>query len=164
MAVHVLFGKNGTGKTRYLKKIISDYIKEDKIIVTNLNNILSYGKIDMNKVQAMEDGVEPFDDYRSRVWDISMCDIELKKYAEMLLYEGDILILDEMDSFLSSQQIIDLCNIISDIEHLWKEIYLAGHTRYLLLSSLDLDIKLFYKDGTLEEIDRDDVCKYKDYM
>lgn len=164
MAVHILFGKNGTGKTRYLKKIVSDCIKGRKLVVTNLNTILSYGRIDKNKVQAMEDGIEPFDDYRSRAWDISMCDLELKRYAEMLLYEGDVLVLDEIDSLLSLQQVIDLCNIISDIEHLWKEIYLSGHTRYLLLSSLDLDIKLFYKDGTFEEINRDDVYKYKDFM
>lgn len=144
--IMVLFGNNGVGKTRYLKQEIKNNVLNNKIVVSNLkvkNNL----SVDMNKVYEMNNGLVPYGEYCSDEWKKYCEDENLNKILSYILSKGDVLILDEIDSILPYQDVINICNILKDVSEYWEKIIITGHTDDMLTVRDDLQFYFLDKTG-----------------
>lgn len=158
--IMVLFGNNGVGKTRYLKQEIKNNVINNKKVISNLipkNNLI----MDIDKISAMNDGITPYGEYSSDEWLEYCSDENLYKILNYILSKGDILILDEIDSILPYQDVINICNILKDVSYYWDKIIITGHTDDILTIKDDLQFYFLDKDG-MYFLEGSDIDEYID--
>lgn len=136
--VNILLGNNASGKTRYLFSKVQT-LSQNGVVLHNLNNDYTMHNLDINKLELLNEACNS--GYESK--DGSFLDksgIE-RILLGKILSVGDYLILDEIDSLLPRQRLIDMCSAIRDVSNLWKEVWLSGHSPILLQASTE---KKFY--------------------
>lgn len=142
--ITLIIGDNAIGKTRRLYKIYKEKLESEGLVVTNLPSKNKYYEVSEDK--------------RSKLEEISFCDDYMKEKPEntgiqrlldLLSYEGDILIIDEIDKNLTPQQIVDISHIIRESRTMWKEIYISGYDVKLivLFDKLEDNIIVLTKEG-----------------
>ena len=74
-----------------------------------------------------------------------------------LMSRCNILVLDELDSNLTLQDMLDVCDIICRIKHTWDKIYISGYSLDLtrLFYNEDIETGIAYHDDNIVYIDND---------
>lgn len=169
--IALYIGDNASGKTRTLKKIIKEEKQAGNAVVTNLDNI---GYIlDKNKFNLLKES-------KSTLFDRIMIDNEINRLSDsrikylfdLICAKGDVLVIDELDTSISTQNMIFVCIAIADCRKLWKRIYVSGYNSDLTRLFTDYDpeecvytttYNLYYlEDGKITKVSEDDECEYFD--
>lgn len=130
--VNIILGNNASGKTRYLISKVQT-LSQNGVVLHNLNNDYTIRNLDTSKLEFLNEACNS--GYESK--DGSFLDksgIE-RILLGKILSVGDYLILDEIDSLLPRQRLIDMCSAICDVSSLWKEVWISGHSPVLFRAS-----------------------------
>jgi Cdc6-like AAA superfamily ATPase len=124
--ITLYIGDSASGKTRILKQLINKAVSEGHKPVTNMKRYYDANYVpDKNKKSAI---IEANTDLTERIVENEIIETDYDSYLSdilRLLYsKGDILILDEIDAMLKTQDIIDLASVLSDNRGLWNKIYI----------------------------------------
>ena len=137
--VILVIGDNAAGKTRYLKQLIKNYQNQGLIVINNINNCVCVEDPVKRDVVLCEcsDYLENLLINRQNGWYAN----HASDLLQMIVSTGDILIIDEIDSLLKTQHLIDFCDAISQLRLHWKKIIISGFSSYLMrvFTYLDYD-------------------------
>ncbi len=130
--VHAIIGSNGIGKTRFMIKKIEEAKNNHLRIVTNLPDYRIYNSniIDNNKINALDNFGNPLLNELKEDRLVSK-EKESLELLRLIMTEGDILILDEIDAFISHSDIPNLMAAIADTKDYWKDIYISGYNSFM---------------------------------
>lgn len=156
--ITLIIGDNAIGKTRRLCKIYKEELATNSLIVTNLPSKNKYYSISEAKHNKLVD-TNFYDDYKEEKPE----NAGIKKLLDLLSYDGDILIIDEIDKNLTPQQIIDISHIIRENRTMWKKIYISGYDVKLILlfDGLEDNIIVLTKEGD-KHASKHNLVKYID--
>jgi thymidine kinase len=160
MCIKVILGKNGTGKTAYLQKKIAEYQANDIKVVTNVVGFDTRKKLSKIKEESIDLSGYParFGYYTENGLDRIADDY--KELMQLIVADGDVLLLDEPESYLNILEMCDLCNCLNYVSEHWKAVYITGRKSGALdtLRSKE-DTKLFICDkfNCIREIPVDDM-------
>ena len=172
--IYLYIGDNATGKTRLLKEIIQKSAATSEMVVTNISEFKMPNVPDAHKRQRVFDSNNVLVERILKNEEINDAyDAYVKSLLDLICAQGDILLLDELDASLQSQDIIDMTAAISACQDLWHSIYLTGYNEYLLnvfahydtITECKIDeYNVYYIDGTMNThaISEDDVYEYLD--
>lgn len=172
--ISLYIGDNASGKTRILKEIMKQEKRNNNAVVTNLNPYRLNYIPDKNKKQLLLNS-------NNRLVDVliadekieSIYDSQVKSLLELIYAKGDILLIDELDASLKTQDIVYVATAISDCRHLWKRIYINGYSDYITRVFTDYDketyiestnYNLYYVNDNMHitKITEEDACGYFD--
>ncbi len=167
--ITLYIGDNASDKTRKLK----DLVRENSLsVVTNIPTLKKDYLVDNTKLQYFKDYIYN-DMCRYLVFDTpakSEHEVSCRRLVELLFSKGDILVLDQLDSALTRQEIIDISDCISCISPLWKDIFVSGYDSDLLRMFTYIDIETgieIYKPNVyllendkMTKLEDDDINEY----
>lgn len=166
--ITLYIGDNGSGKTRKLLDIAKTSMSNDLMVVTNLPALKRDYLIDENKLQYFKDNIYN-DMCKHLVLETpakTMHESSCRRLVELLYSKGDVLILDELDCMITRQEMIDICDCLSCISSLWKDIYVSGYDSDLTRMFVQIDEDNFetynpnvylMEDGIATRIPDDDI-------
>lgn len=166
--ITLYIGDNGSGKTRKLLDIAKTSMSNDLMVVTNLPALKRDYLIDENKLQYFKDNIYN-DMCKHLVLETpakTMHEASGRKLVELLYSKGDVLILDELDCMITRQEMIDICDCLSCISSLWKDIYVSGYDSDLTRMFVQIDEDNFetynpnvylMEDGVARRIAEEDI-------
>lgn len=140
--IFLYVGDNAQGKTRTLVDIIEKAKKNDLLVVTNIERYKDIYLTDDTKLDYFKSHVCNIDICRYLILNTKMKNPHEKicrNLIELLYSEGDILVLDELDASLTRHELINICDCISRVAHLWKEIHVTGFSIELLRMFTHID-------------------------
>lgn len=139
--ITLYIGDNASGKTRLLKKIIKEAKLNHKEVVTNIKELgFDAYAIDKNKYDLVKQTPnELVDEILIKNNIDTMHTALIYKILGYTYAQGDILVLDEIDSTLSSQEITYISMVLSEIRHKWEHIYVNGYSERLLRMFTTID-------------------------
>lgn len=126
--ISLIIGDNATGKTRYLKNRIEYYIENEIPIVTNIQDYEKFVQLDKHKVESLEN--LQMNRYNNLIKHNNSRDYDgyVKGLYDLVAAAGNILILDELDYALKSNDVTLLCKAISETRHNWDAILVSGYS------------------------------------
>ena len=129
-SVHILYGKNASGKTRYLREKEKFLAEQGKIVISNLHGLQA--------IQLERDGkkFQYFDDLAYELEPSGMSPTAFI-LREMLVSRGDVLLLDGIDAYLTRMELTSFLAVVRQMETVWEEIWIAGHSAYLTRACTD---------------------------
>ena len=139
--ITLYIGDNSSGKTRKLLDIAKTSMSNDLMVVTNLPALKRDYLIDENKLQYFKDNIYN-DMCKHLVLETpakTLHEASCRKLVELLYSKGDVLILDELDCMITRQEVIDICDCLSCISPLWKDIYISGYDSDLTRMFVQID-------------------------
>ena len=166
--ITLYIGDNGSGKTRKLLEIAKTSMSNDLMVVTNLPALKRDYLIDENKLQYFKDNIYN-DMCKHLVLETpakTMHESSCRRLVELLYSKGDVLILDELDCMITRQEMIDICDCLSCISSLWKDIYVSGYDSDLTRMFVQIDEDNFetynpnvylMEDGVARRIAEEDI-------
>ena len=166
--ITLYIGDNGSGKTRQLVNIIETSMNNGLSVVTNIPTFRGNYVIDEVKLQYFKDNI--YNDMckhlvletPAKTRDEVIC----RRLVELLYSKGDILVLDELDCMLTHQKMIEICDCLSCISSLWKDIYVSGYDSDLTRMFVQIDEDNFetynpnvylMEDGVARRIAEEDI-------
>lgn len=134
--ITLILGQNAIGKSYCLKKILKENIKSN-IVASNINgidnlDILENREYNNERLEILEEN-KFIDEISVKANKISIIEADMKTghKFESLVYllckEADILILDEPEYGLSSEEIALLFDLITKMASTFKEVYIVSH-------------------------------------
>lgn len=127
MAINIILGKNGSGKTTFLKYVYDKAKLDGKKVVSYIDDYscnTAVSKAKINKLlysdYAPYFGVDEEDLYNIKCEDY-------REIMRLILSEGDVLILDDLEGILNIEQLGDVFGVLYTIKDLWDEIFISGH-------------------------------------
>ena len=145
--IHLIIGNNTIGKTLYLKKLLSSYLSnKNYAVLTNLipPTYVVNIEYDDRRINIFEDITYAEHTDRSPAL-LGFVGANLKNSTEfaslvtILCKQGDILLLDEPCMGLTNQQKIRFIQLIDEMRHTFKEVYIVTHYEgFLNLGNLDI--------------------------
>lgn len=173
--IALYIGDNDYDKTQIMMKIIDTAKLQNKQVVTNIDGyrLEEYvpDKIKFYRVKNVSNDLVNKIIIKERI--NTLHDMFVDKIIKYLYAKGDVLVLDELDVNLSSQEIIYVSMIISEIKDLWTSIHVSGCSEYLLrlFTTIDYDnytetyeLNVYYVSDNMNSIGiaEDDVIEYID--
>lgn len=143
--VHVLYGNNAAGKTRFLKEKGSMLECSGSIVVSNVNAEFTSFKDDTKLDLLERQGYSMY--YKCKEIDEVLFGHNIKLLWELIVSKGECLILDEPDAYIPSDYLTYFLGAICSVAPLWKEIWIAGHSP-LLMRACDQDIIYVMKEDS----------------
>lgn len=165
--IYLIIGENTSGKTRYLQKLNKENSDNGIYTVTNLSK--QYYDIDDSKIRSLENiEIQRFEQLKHHSTSVDY-DGYVKSLFDLICSQGEVLILDELDSKLYVNDITSLSAAISETRDNWKEIFITGYSPYLcrLFKNEELDeykdnFYIVNKDLELERITEEQADEYFD--
>ena len=135
--ITLILGQNTIGKSYYLNKILKENIKSN-IVASNINgidnlDILENREYNNERLEILEEN-KFIDEISVKANKISIIEADMKTghKFESLVYllckEADILILDEPEYGLSSEEIALLFDLLVKIAPTFKDVYIVSHS------------------------------------
>lgn len=128
--VMVVIGDNAVGKTRYLRELVRHFRQQGLTIISNLDNG-AYQEDPIKRDIVLEECSDYLEDLltkRQSGWYHNYTSELLQKITSV----GDVLIIDELDSNLTHQHLIDFCDALSQLRNCWEQIIISGYNLKLL--------------------------------
>lgn len=133
----IYIGDNASGKTRYaIEDALEGKLDKDRMyrnVITNLPYIKTENMYSKERQNLID---------KSDFMSILNSDIELhgidvdktkaKELINKLNSNGNVLLLDDLDSILSTRYMVLLLNFIKRNKHLWDKVIINGYSGYLL--------------------------------
>lgn len=135
--ITLILGQNAIGKSYYLNKILKENIKSN-IVASNINGInglenLENREYSKERLEILEEN-KFIDEISVKANKISIIEADMKTghKFESLVYllckEADILILDEPEYGLSSEEIALLFDLLVKMAPTFKDVYIVSHS------------------------------------
>lgn len=137
--ISLYIGNNAAGKTRVLKSIIKNAKEHNNAVVTNIEGYQKDYATDTQKQYLLLNSNNRITNNTIGKELDTAYKAQIARILSLICSRGDVLVLDELDANLTNQDIVDISNAISDVRHLWKEIYINGYSNYLLRLFTDID-------------------------
>lgn len=144
--VTLVIGDNAAGKTRYLEQLKENFMKKGLRVISNLDGYTTALDFAKKEIIIQKGSCYLNDLLQGNLHGVyDSCAYKLLQY---ILSNGDVLIIDELDSNLIDQHILDFCIMLSQLRVYWKEIIVSGYNDRLMriFTYITYDV-----DGYIEE-------------
>lgn len=166
--INIYYGKSGELRTNYLRKIQESRLKEGNLVISNLCLSRYMYTTNPNIVNKLR-GSELYQLVNDKHPTSKLITTDAINTAELLICQGDVLILDKIEMLFTGQQICAICIALDDIKGDFKEIHIATNSTVpmdMFYNKSDVNFYICKGIDSIEKVDMEDLfdCEIFDFV